>query len=166
MRKPLFFLTLASLAWWITINLTWVSVGDKDFTGGNLSPVLNLMPGIALLMVFISAYGRLRRSLLIGIALIAGYAGYLSLFTDWIGSSAVTAEFERLTGIAGGDHSALNVATGVSAAPTVAAALAGLVAGLAIYSTARKPAPGKTPSTEEEVDDGPDNRALWDEQEN
>lgn len=166
MRKHLLILTLASLAWWITISLTWVSVGDTDFTGGNLSPVLNLMPGIALLMIFISAYGKLRRSLLIGIALIAGYAGYLSLFTDWIESDVVTAEFERLTGIAGGDHSALNVATEISAAPTVAAALACLVAGLATYSVVKKPAPAKKRASKAEVDDGPDNRALWDEQEN
>lgn len=166
MRKPLFLITLASLAWWIAVNLTWVTVGDKDFTGGNLSPVLNLMPGIALLMIFISAYGKLRKSLLIGIALISGYAGYLTLFTDWIASSAVTAEFERLTGIAGGDHSALNVATGISAAPTVAAALAFMVTGLTIYATARKPAQAKKRSSEVEVDDEPDNRALWDEQEN
>ncbi|MCF8528430.1 MAG: hypothetical protein K9G13_00745 [Aquiluna sp.] len=166
MRKQLFLITSASLAWWITINLTWVTVGDKDFTGGNLSPVLNLMPGIALLMIFISAYGRLRRSLLIGISLIAGYAGYLSFFTYWIGSSVVKAEFERLTGIAGGDHSALNVATGISAAPTASAALACLVAGLAIYSSARKPAQTKRRSSEVEVDYEPDNRALWDEQEN
>lgn len=166
MRKQLLLLTLASLAWWITINLTWVNVGDKVFTGGNLSPALNLMPGITLLMIFISAYGRLRRSLLIGIALIAGYAGYLSFFTDWIRSSAVTAEFERLTGIAGGDHSSINVATQISLAPTVAAVLAILVAGFSIYSIIKKPAAAKKRSSNSRVDEEPDNRALWDEQEN
>ena len=166
MRKQLLLLTLATLGWWITINLSWVSVGDKAFTGGNLSPVLNLMPGIILLMIFISAYGKLRRSLLTGIALIASYAGYVSYFTDWIASSAITTEFERLTGITGGDHSAVNVSTGVSGGAIVGALLAALVAVLAIYLALKNPTRVQKLAIKEDRNEQPDNRALWDEQEN
>ena len=166
MRKQLLLLTLATLGWWITINLSWVSVGDKAFTGGNLSPVLNLMPGIILLMIFISAYGKLRRSLLTGIALIASYAGYVSYFTDWIASSAITTEFERLTGVAGGDHSAVNVASDVSGAAIVASLLAVLVAVLATFFALKNPSRVQKLAIKEDRNEQPDNRALWDEQEN
>lgn len=166
MRKKLSILALSIAIWWISINFNWVQVGEKSFTGAALSPALNLLPAIALLMLFISIYGRLVRLLLLLISGFSAYGAAASLTTTWLAAPAISAEFERLTGIAGGDHTQLGISAELTLWPQFSGALALITAAVALWillTGRRASTQSKNSETPEEV---LDNRALWDQQEN
>jgi hypothetical protein len=145
----------------VLINLPWLTVGEDEFTGGQMIPVLNLLPAIALTAVFISFYGKLRRILLLLAAAVTGLGVYISFSQDLVASAVVIAELERLSGVLNPQsHEA-----GVSIAHLwgqFAAIGAGIATVLAVVfslfgSRSKAPASSKTLETE-------DNRSLWDEQ--
>ena len=161
MRSKASLVALSVAIWWVLVNLPWLIVGQEEFTGGQLIPVLNLLPAIALTALFISLYGRLRKTLLVAIALIAGVGLYVSLSADLALSAVVIAELERLSGMLNPDSHDAGVAIsegwGKSAAIAVNS-LAIVVTVIGLRSTKEK-----SPSSESEsVAD--DNRSLWDEQ--
>lgn len=147
--------------WWVLVNLPWLIVGDEEFTGGQLIPVLNLLPAIALTALFISMYGNLRKTLLTATVLVSAMGLYLSLTADLAASAVVIAELERLSGMLNPDSHdagvAISEAWGKYAAIAVnaSALLAGL---LGLRSTSTKLPRGESESATD------DNRSLWDEQ--
>jgi uncharacterized membrane-anchored protein YitT (DUF2179 family) len=161
MRSKASLVALSVAIWWVLVNLPWLIVGQEEFTGGQLIPVLNLLPAIALTALFISLYGKLRKTLLVAIALIAGVGLYVSLSADLAVSAVVIAELERLSGMLNPDSHdagvAISEAWGKYAAIAVNS-LAIVVTVIGLRSTKEK-----SPSSESEsVAD--DNRSLWDEQ--
>lgn len=166
MRRNLGVLALVIVLFWVSVNFTYVQVGEKGFTGSELSATLNLIPGIALIMIFISFYKKLARTLIAAASLILLATSYLIFNSNWLTNVAVIAELERLTGILGGDHTQLGITVTQSAWPTISSAI-GLIAffigGFVIYSARRVSAPK---SLEPEVSEELDNRALWDQTEN
>jgi len=161
MRSKSSFVVLALALWWVLINLPWLAVGEEEFTGGQLIPVLNLLPAIVLTAVFISFYGKLRRPLLVLAAVVTTFGVYLSFSQDLVASAVVIAELERLSGVLKPEsHEA-----GVSISNLwgqFAAIGAGIASALAIvislFGTSSK---SLASANAEETDD---NRSLWDEQ--
>ncbi len=161
MRSKSSLVVLALALWWVLVNLPWLAVGEEEFTGGQLIPVLNLLRAIALTAVFISFYGNLRRILLLLAAAVTGLGVYISFSQDLVASAVVIAELERLSGVLNPQsHEA-----GVSIANLwgqFAAIGAGIVTVLAVVISffgyrSKSPASSRTLETE-------DNRSLWDEQ--
>lgn len=155
-------LAILSIAiWWVFINLPWIAVGSAEFTGGQLIPVLNLLPAISITALFISLYGRLRRVLLVSVLAILGLAIYLSLSTAVESSAVVVAELERLSGILNPEsHEA-----GVSISETWGklAAIAANAIGMLVTALGLRATGTKTREATEKMDSS-DNRSLWDEQ--
>ena len=161
MRSKSSLVVIALALWWVLVNLPWLLVGEKEFTGGQLIPVLNLLPAIALTAVFISLYGKLRRTLLFLVAGITGLGIYISISQDLEASAVVIAELERLSGVlnpksheAGVSISYLwgqfaAIGAGIAAMFAVAFSLFG--------SRSKSIAKAETNPTH-------DNRSLWDEQ--
>lgn len=161
MRSKASLVALSVAIWWVLVNLPWLIVGQEEFTGGQLIPVLNLLPAIALTALFISLYGRLRKTLLVAVALIAVVGLYVSLSADLAVSAVVIAELERLSGMLNPDSHDAGVA--ISEAWGKYAAIA--VNSLAILLTliGLRNSKERSPNGESEsVTD--DNRSLWDEQ--
>jgi hypothetical protein len=161
MRSKASLVALSVAIWWVLINLPWLIVGQEEFTGGQLIPVLNLLPAIALTALFISMYGKLRKTLLVATALIAVIGLYVSLSTDLAVSAVVIAELERLSGMLNPESHQAGVA--ISDVWGKYAAVA--VNSLAILATifGLRGSAEKSPRSESEpVSD--DNRSLWDEQ--
>jgi hypothetical protein len=161
MRSKSSLVVLALALWWVLVNLPWLAVGEAEFTGGQLIPVLNLLPAIALTAVFISFYGKLRRILLVLVAGITGMGVYISFSQDLEASAVVIAELERLSGVLNPEsHEA-----GVSISHLwgqFAAIGAGIATVLAVaFSLFRS---GSKSNAKVSTDDTQDNRSLWDEQ--
>ena len=161
MRSKSSLLVLALALWWILVNLPWLAVGDQEFTGGQLIPVLNLLPAIALTAVFISFYRKLRRTLLLLVAAVATLGIYVSFTQDLQSSAVVIAELERLSGVLNPESHEAGVSItelwGKLAAmgANAAAVLASVLSLLGSTSGAR---------TKSQTQDSQDNRSLWDEQ--
>ena len=155
-------LAILSIAiWWVLINLPWIAVGSAQFTGGQLIPVLNLLPAIAITALFISLYGKLRRVLLIAVVAILGLAVYLSLSTALESGAVVVAELERLSGILNPESHDAGVSIEESwwkLAAIATNAISMVITALGLRGSRTKP----RPATEEM--DPSDNRSLWDEQ--
>jgi hypothetical protein len=161
MRSKFSFVVLALALWWVLVNLPWLAVGEEEFTGGQLIPVLNLLPAIVLTAVFISFYGKLRRVLLLLAAAVTGLGVYISISQDLEASAVVIAELERLSGV-------LNPESHDAGVPIAhlwgqfAAIGAGIASVLAIvislFGTRSKS------TTSAKSDETEDNRSLWDEQ--
>jgi hypothetical protein len=161
MRAKTSLIALSIGLWWVLVNLPWLSVGQEEFTGGQLIPVLNLLPAIALTALFISMYGKLRRTLLAAIFLVLLSGVYLSYATDLSSSAVVIAELERLSGVMNPDSHQAGVAIS-EAWGKYAAMVANLLAVVSVFLGSRASqaksddAASQTPSE--------DNRSLWDEQ--
>ena len=155
-------LAILSIAiWWVFVNLPWIAVGSAEFTGGQLIPVLNLLPAIAITALFISLYGKLRTLLLFSVVATLGLAIYLSLSTVLESSAVVIAELERLSGVLNPESHDAGVAITQSWGKLVAIAanaIAMIITALGLGANRSKPtdAAGKSESS--------DNRSLWDEQ--
>ena len=161
MRSKSSLLVLALALWWILVNLPWLAVGDQEFTGGQLIPVLNLLPAIALTAVFISRYRKLRKTLLLLVAAMATLGLYVSFTQDLQSSAVVIAELERLSGVLNPESHEAGVSItelwGKLAAigANAGAALASVLSLLGSTSEAR---------AKSQTQDSQDNRSLWDEQ--
>ena len=161
MRSKSSFVVLALALWWVLINLPWLAVGDEEFTGGQLIPVLNLLPAIVLTAVFISFYGKLRRTLVVLALVVTTLGVYLSFSQDLVASAVVIAELERLSGVLNPESHEAGVSTS-NLWGQFAAIGAGIASVLAIVislfgTRSKSPASAKSDETE-------DNRSLWDEQ--
>ncbi len=161
MRAKNFTIAASIAIWWVLVNLPWLVVGAEEFTGGQLVPVLNLLPAIALTALFISLYGKLRRSLLISVVIILALGGFLTITADLTQSSVVIAELERLSGVMNAQSHEAGVAVNDSWARIATFAAAVVAAVFTLFGLgAKSTAPVRQPATAESSD----NRSLWDEQ--
>ena len=161
MRSKL--LALASLIalWWILVNVAWVTVGQNQLTGGQLMPVLNLIPGIALTGIFIAFYRKLVRTLLILVTTALGFATFATFTSDWSSAEAVISVLEQLSGVMNADQHAAGVSVVLSPAIYLSGAVSGIAAIMALVF-----AFGNRALERKIVVDlaREDNRSLWDEQ--
>jgi hypothetical protein len=161
MRSKTTLVVLAAAIWWVLVNLPWLKVGNEEFTGGQLLPVLNLLPAITITAIFIALYGRLRKTLLAIALVVLGGGLYLSLLTELSLSSAVISELERLSGVMNPDSHEAGVSITESWGKYAA------IAANAVAISATLPAlcsrSGKVEG-EKTLADKEDNRSLWDEQ--
>jgi hypothetical protein len=81
--------------------LPWLQVSDNSLSGAELSELLTLLPTVAILILLISLYGRLVRSLRVFAALVLGFSSVLSFTTDFSKAAASIQLQESLTGISG-----------------------------------------------------------------
>jgi len=146
---------------WVLANTAWLTIGDEALVGTELVQLLNLLPAIALLLIFISSYRKLERALLLITALSMSVFVYLAVATELSSTSAATKIYESLSGIQGAGPSDVDIESVVSYMPWLAAALALISVALSALS-ALKPA-ARSLAKRQEVED---NRALWDEQGN
>ncbi len=161
MRTKNLILALSLALWWIFVNLPWLKVGDVEFTGGQLLPVMNLLPAIGLTALFISLYGRLRRVLIVAIAATLALGVYLTLTSNLSQSAVVIAELERLSGVLNAQSHQAGVSITDGWAKYAAGALALLSVAAAFYSLRAK---GSGEAKPEVASESSDNRSLWDEQ--
>jgi hypothetical protein len=161
MRSRTSLAALAIAIWWVLVNLPWLTVGETEFTGGQLIPVLNLLPAIALTALFISMYGKLRKTLLIAVTLVLGGGLFVSLVTDLSISAVVISELERLSGILNPESHEAGVKIADSWAKFASIGLNSLAILVTLMSLRGKSSPGNRESSEPEAQD---NRSLWDEQ--
>ncbi len=161
MRARTSLVALSIALWWVLVNLPWLLVGQEEFTGGQLIPVLNLLPAIALTALFISIYGKLRKTLLAAIfsVLLAGV--YLSATSDLATSAVVISELERLSGVMNPDSHQAGV-TIVEAWGKYAAMVVNAIAMITVLFASRSNL-GKQSEMSRETP-AEDNRSLWDEQ--
>jgi hypothetical protein len=150
-------------AWWISINVAWVEVGDKQLTGGELAGWLNLVPAIALAALFIAGYGRVTKTLGVLSALVLGYSALVTLTFDWVENKAVTEILEQISGVMNADQHQAGV-TLVTLPAVFISGVIGIVAATAsLTAVFSKGKSQRTIPAETEVQFS-DNRALWDEQ--
>jgi hypothetical protein len=156
--------SLAALSvaiWWVLVNRPWLIVGQEEFTGGQLIPVLNLLPAIALTALFISLYGKLRKTLLVATALVASVGISVSLSADLAVSAVVIAELERLSGMLNPESHDAGVAIAEAWGKYAAIAVNSLAILAALFGL-RSSKENSTASESASASD--DNRSLWDEQ--
>ena len=96
---------------WISLLFPWVQVQDRTLTGAELSDVLTLLPALVILILLISLYGRLVRSLRVFAAFILALSSLLSFTTDFSQSAASIALQESITGLAGESSLAVSLPT-------------------------------------------------------
>lgn len=142
---------------WILANTAWLTIGDEDLVGTDLSQLLNLLPAISLLLIFIASYRKLEKTLqlLAGLAM-TGFV-YLALTTDLTGTAAATKIYESLSGIQGAGPTDIDLPSRASFMPWVSAAFAVASVTFALLSALRPTT--RTQTKRQEVED---NRALWD----
>lgn len=141
--------------------MPWLVVGETEFTGGQLIPVLNLLPAIALTALFISMYGKLRNTLLIAVTLVLAGGLFVSLVSDLTISAVVISELERLSGILNPESHEAGVKIAESWGKFAALGLNSLAVLASLMSLRGESSPSKHASSEPEAQD---NRSLWDEQ--
>lgn len=161
MRSKTSLTALAIAIWWVFVNLPWLVVGETEFTGGQLIPVLNLLPAIALTALFISMYGKLRKTLLISVTLVLAGGLFVSLVSDLSISAVVISELERLSGILNPESHEAGVKIAESWAKFASIGLSSLAILVTLISLQGKSSPANRESSEPEAQD---NRSLWDEQ--
>ncbi|MFM1950621.1 MAG: hypothetical protein RL418_308 [Actinomycetota bacterium] len=149
--------------WWVSVNLAWVEVGNQSLTGGELAPVLNLLPAIAGVSVFISMYGKFTKLLGLFATFLTAIGAWISISTNWQASAAVVEILEQISGVLNADQHASGVSVVVTLAPLVSAGLAiatGLVITWASISTESRAS--SSIIKQDAVINDP--RTLWDEQ--
>jgi len=161
MRSKSSLVVLALALWWVLINLPWLAVGEEEFTGGQLIPVLNLLPAIVLTAMFISLYGKLRSTLIVLAAVVTTLGVYLSFSQDLVSSAVVIAELERLSGVLNPESHEAGVSI-TNLWGQFAAIGAGMASVLAIVISLVGTRSKSTTSAKS--DETEDNRSLWDEQ--
>lgn len=158
-RTSLAALTIA--IWWVFVNLPWLAVGETEFTGGQLIPVLNLLPAIALTAIFISMYGKLRKTLLVAVTVVLAGGLVVSMVSDLMISAVVISELERLSGILNPESHEAGVKIAESWGKFAALGLNLLAILVTVLSIRSKSSRSNRESSEPEARD---NRSLWDEQ--
>ena len=155
--RPISLLLIA--ASWILANTAWLSSGEQQLTGTEISQLLNLLPGISLLLIFISSYQRFAAVLSSLAAISMLIFALLALTSNFESSAAAIAIFESISGIQGAGSGDVDVATNRSMT-NLLAATTGLGAAVLLTINALRPAP-RNVAKRQVVED---NRALWDEQ--
>lgn len=152
---------LSTAIWWVLVNLPWIAVGSEEFTGGQLIPVMNLLPAIVITALFISLYGKLRSVLVMASVAILGLSIYVTFSTELEASAVVIAELERLSGMLNPEsHEA-----GVSISDTWGKWAAIVANFIALFITALSLGTPKSKfGAESSKIETSDNRSLWDEQ--
>ena len=153
---------LLTAAWWISINVPWVQMGERTLTGGELAPVLNLAPAIAAAATFLAMYrGSLKLMSLMTMATALVSAIY-TFAENWVMSDAVTLVLEQISGVMNADQHAAGLAIVVTVAQPISGSLAILVAAASIFAFIKPRSPMRELSQDEELPE--DSRSLWDEQ--
>ena len=111
MTRWVFGVVLLVALGWILLLLPWVQIQDQTLTGAELSDVITLLPALAILILLISLYGRLAKSLRVFAAFVLGLSGLLSFTTDFSKSAASIALQESITGLAGESSLAVSLPT-------------------------------------------------------
>ena len=111
MTRWVFGVVLLVALGWILLLLPWVQIQDQTLTGAELSDVITLLPALAILILLISLYGRLSKSLRVFAAFVLGLSGLLSFTTDFSKSAASIALQESITGLAGESSLAVSLPT-------------------------------------------------------
>ena len=96
---------------WTLLLLPWVQIQDQTLTGAELSDVITLLPALAILILLISLYGRLSKSLRVFAAFVLGLSSLLSFTTDFSKSAASIALQESITGLTGESSLAVTLPT-------------------------------------------------------
>lgn len=163
-KAKLGFAALLVAVWWISLNVAWVEVNEKQqLTGGELAGWLNLMPAIALAALFIAAYGKLVKILGVFAAAVIAYSALVTITFDWVENKAVTDILEQISGVMNADQHQAGV-TLVSLPAVLISGVVGISASTAVLIAVFSK--GKTQGAGIATDDVEysDNRALWDEQ--
>ncbi len=155
--KPLSLLLIAIS--WILANTAWLSIGEQQLTGTEISQLLNLLPAISVLLVFIASYQRFAAAIGTLAAISMLIFAVLALTSDFEGSAAAIAIYESISGIQGAGPGDVDVATNQSITNLIAAA-SGIAAAAFLAISAFKPAQRSVKKRQVTED----NRALWDEQ--
>jgi len=161
MRSSLGALALINALLWVLVNVGWLSVGSEQLTGSQLNNLLNLLPAIALLMIFISAYKRFQRTLWIGSGVTSALVAVIVITSDFAKSPAVIEILEGLTGIQNATPADAGLILTAGPMVWVSSLISLLTLVLALFLAARPPQQ-QVVEKEQKIED---NRSLWDEQE-
>lgn len=155
MRRLVFLAMAAAAAWWSSLLVTWVVVEERELAGVELSQTLVLLPGVCLIVLAISLYGKFSRTLLVLATLTALGGVVLALSTSWEGSAAVQSLLQETTGLLGASGQ-ISITFGIG----LFAAFGSISALLATFAATR---PLQTRAAVDQPELG-DSRSLWDEQ--
>jgi len=159
-KSSLGLLALSQALLWIFVNTAWLDVGSEQLTGSQLSNTMNLLPAIALIMVFISAYKKLQRTLWIGSGITSGLVGVMALSTDFAQSPAVVEILENLSGVQNATPADAGII--LTAGPMIWVSVVTSFAAFALgILLAIKPPKPKSKEFAAAIED---HRSLWDEQ--
>jgi len=159
-KSSLGLLALSQALLWIFVNTAWLDVGSEQLTGSQLSNTMNLLPAIALIMVFISAYKKLQRTLWIGSGITSGLVGVMALSTDFAQSPAVVEILENLSGVQNATPADAGII--LTAGPMIWVSVVSSFVAFALgILLAIKPPKPKSKEIAAAIED---NRSLWDEQ--
>jgi hypothetical protein len=159
-KSSLGLLALSHALLWILVNTAWLDVGSEQLTGSQLSNTLNLLPAIALIMVFISAYKKLQRTLWIGSGLTSALVGVIALTTNFAQSPAVVEILENLSGVQNATPADAGLILTAGPMIWVSAITSVIALGLSLLLAIRPP----QPRSKEVAAAIEDNRSLWDSQ--
>lgn len=161
MKSNLGLLAFSHALLWVLVNTAWLRVGPQDLTGSQLSNTLNLLPAIALLMVFISAYKKFQRSLWVASGVTSGLVGVIAITSDFAKSPAVVEILESLTGIQNATPGDAGLILTPGPMVWISSTVSLLAFFVSLYVTLR---PAQQSAKQKEAETA-DNRSLWDEQE-
>ncbi len=161
MKSNLGLLAFSHALLWVLVNTAWLRVGSQDLTGSQLSNTLNLLPAIALLMVFISAYKKFQRSLWVASGVTSGLVGVIAITSDFAKSPAVVEILESLTGIQNATPGDAGLILTPGPMVWISSTVSLLAFFVSLYVTLR---PAQQSARQKEAETA-DNRSLWDEQE-
>ncbi len=111
MLKCTWIAVLAIAGSWLLLLLPWVAINETTLTGAELSDLLTLVPGLAILMLLISLYGKGTRLLQLWAALFLLACGAFALVSDFSKSPASIQAQESITGLSGENGLAQQLAT-------------------------------------------------------
>lgn len=160
MKSSLGLLALSHALLWIFVNTAWLDVGSEQLTGSQLSNTLNLLPAIALIMVFISAYKKLQRTLWIGSGLTSALVGVIALTTNFAQSPAVVEILENVSGVQNATPADAGLILTAGPMIWVSAITSVIALGLSLLLAIRPP----QQRSKEVAAAIEDNRSLWDSQ--
>lgn len=161
MKSSLGLLAINHALLWVLVNTAWLSVGTEELTGSQLSNTLNLLPAISLIMIFISAYKKLQRTLWVGSGISSAMVAVIAVTSDFAKSPAVVEILENLTGIQNATPADAGLILTPGPMVWISSGVSVLALGMSIFLTLRPPQ-ARVQQRETQTED---NRSLWDEQE-
>jgi hypothetical protein len=145
---------------WILVNTPWVRVGNTELTGAEYLPLLNLLPAISLIMIFIAAYKKFARTLW-GLSGVLAWVSAVQLpIANEETNAAVLGILETISGIRNATAAQAGVEVSVGPLAWIWFGFALLVGGFAVWLSFSQT---QSKSVVKEVEQG-DNRSIWDEQ--